>query len=670
MTPKAISLLILSGFFLVPNRAWSEGEAPVIAAASVVTARPAGPHFNANPTEQDIRGAFARAKADLERVAAEVVAIPAERRTFNNTLMALEHASARFQEATSAGSIMTAVSPHAGVRRAADAVETESNAFLNAFAMREDIYKAVKEYADKRETLNAENQRLLDKWMRDFRRAGLEQPPERRAQIQRLNSRLTDLAQQFSNNVRDAKDGMDFSPEHLRQMGMSEVYIASLSPSPTDPAKKRVFADSQGPDYLNFMRQSRDADARRRLQHVSHNIAAEKNVPILEEILGLRTQLAQLLGYESFAHYQLDGRMAGSVDNAWNFLVDLKDKLIAQTKTELEELLALKRRDDPTATEVHVWDQWYYEFMMKRERYSLDAEEVRQYFPVETVVKGTLEVYQDLLGVKFSEVPNHEAWHPDVKLYKIEEKTNNKLIGYFFTDLHPREGKRGSAFAAQVITGRETEDGGYQAPVSILVAAFPKASPGIPALLDQRDVEVFFHEFGHIMHQTLTQSRFPTFSGSAVATDFVEAPSQMLENFVWDRQVLDRISGHWQNPSQKIPDALFQKMLAARRYGQATAKMKQIGFAMTDLAFHRATSPIDTTAVMRKIYEGLGLPQWQEGTAFHASFGHIVGGYAAGYYGYLYSEVFAQDMFTRFEQGGVLNPDTGRDYRRSILAKG
>ncbi|MBI3507737.1 MAG: Zn-dependent oligopeptidase [Proteobacteria bacterium] len=627
------------------------------------------PQVQLEATPAQLRERYQAAKQARDQTTDAVVAIPAAARTFLNTIVALETVQGDYSHATLPIHILSSVSPDAAIRREADALRQEMAQYSVAYESRQDLYNAVREYAAKQERLSAENQRLLNKWLSGFRRDGMYLSQDKRAEIQRLQTRLAELRNAFANNIRDSSGGMDFTREHLQRLGLPEDYIGRLRASPVDAAKLRVSLDP--PEYRPFLRYANDAELRRRMQLEYFDRVGDRNVPVLEEMLDLRTRLARLLGYESYAAYVAEPRMAANTENIWRFLNQLKDGLVDRVRTELGELLELKRRDEPGAERINLWDQTYYEEKLRKERYDVNEREIQQYFPVHVVVNGTLGVYQDILGLVFSEIPNYRAWHPDVKLYQINDKATGSVVGHFFMDLHPRPGKRSEgAFAATIVSGRETPDGSYQAPVSALVCNFTKPTESAPALLTHREVQTFFHEFGHIMHQTLTQSRYVSFSGSRVALDFVEAPSQMLENFVWRPEVLERISGHWQDNSRKLPKELLDKMLAARGFAKASETLHQVGLAMMDLTYNTMTSPVDTTSVMRRVWEGLGLPPMPEGGRFQSRFGHLGSHYAAGYYSYLWSKVYAEDIFSRFHAEGPLNPKTGRDYRRMILERG
>jgi Zn-dependent oligopeptidase len=279
-----------------------------------------------------------------------------------------------------------------------------------------------------------------------------------------------------------------------------------------------------------------------------------------------------------------------------------------------------------------------------------------------------LAVYQKLLGLKFRKIENAALWHPDVKLYEITDDAGGEPIAYFYMDLFPRDGKYKHAAAFSLLTGRALPEGRYQKPVSAMVANFNKPTQNAPSLLTHDEVETFFHEFGHIMHQTLTKARYARFAGSATARDFVEAPSQMLENWVWDADIVGSLSGHYQDRSKKLPKELLDKMLAAKNVNSGLVHLRQLLFGSVDQNYH-GVPPSDTTVVYSRLAKDVAMIPTSPGTHPEASFGHLMG-YDAGYYGYLWSKVYAEDMFSKFKAEGVLNPVLGRRYRVEILERG
>jgi len=634
-----------------------------LAGVAGAVSRPAapGPGLDFHIAPEKIGPLFEAARLDLKTQVDALVAVPAGQRTFQNTVLALEKAYTRYSEAVAAPGFLFSVSPDPAVREAVKQADALSDAFLIELSAREDVYKAVKEYAAKGEALSGEDKKLLETTLRGFRRDGMDLPLSQRADIQTVQKRLAELSTAFSENLKDADDALAVEPGRLK--GLPDEFVRSL-PVLKD-GKVRVGLDY--PTYRQVMKFAEDADVRRQLEAKFNNQASAKNVPILEETLRLREKLANLLGYKNFADYALSERMAKSPSRVWDFLKRLKGLLYDRAKAELTELLEVKRRSEPGAKEVENWDISFYARQLLKQRYDYDPEKVREYFPADTVVAGTLEVYQQVLGLKFHEI-QAAAWHPDVRLFEISDAQTSRRIGWFYLDLYPREGKYKHAAAFTIRSGHELP-GGYQEPVSAMVANFSKALPGKPSLLTHGEVETFFHEFGHLMHQTLTKARYASFSGSRVARDFVEAPSQMLENFVWRPEVLAKLSGHYQDPSKKLPKELLDKMLSARNFLSAMGTLGQVALAALDLVYHTAV-PVDSTEVMRQVFEQFDVKGPSPDTHFQGRFGHLMGGYSAGYYGYLWSKVFALDIFSLFEKEGVLNPAVGRRYREAILERG
>jgi Zn-dependent oligopeptidase len=317
------------------------------------------------------------------------------------------------------------------------------------------------------------------------------------------------------------------------------------------------------------------------------------------------------------------------------------------------------------------WDIAYVSNLLKIKKFNVDDEIIREYFPAEYVVNQVLEIYSTLLSVNFRRINNAPVWAEQVDLYEVTDKTSKEVIAFFYADLIPREGKYGHAAAFPIISGRQLifGDGSYQKPVAAMVANFSPASPGKPVLLSHDEVETFFHEFGHIMHQTLTKSKYSSLSGSNVKGDYVEAPSQMLENWVWQKEILRKMSQHYSDSKKPLPDDMIEKLQKARMFNSGIQYTRQLVFGIFDMNIH--TKPkADVTKEYAKVHFELTGLKVLEGTHFPAGFGHMMGGYSAGYYGYLWSKVYAEDMFSIFQEKGILNPEVGMNYRKSILESG
>lgn len=527
-------------------------------------------------------------------------------------------------------------------------------------------------YADKKlyevlksgEATSENEKRLKSETLLGFEKNGMNLEDSKLAHLVEVKQQLSKAQADFSSNLNEAKATLSFSKKELE--GLSENALSHF----TKTAGDRYIVTLKSTDYLAVMENASNSETRRRMLDAYLNRAADKNTDLLSKAVVLREEIAKILGYKTWAHYQIDGRMAGSAENVLQFLHGLKDKLGEGNKKDLSLLLARKQKDDKNAVELNAWDITYYSNQIKKEKFNLDDEKIAEYFPAEHVMNGLFYVYSTLLHVNFREVTNAKTWAEGVKMYEVLSKEDGSRISFFFVDSIPRPGKYGHAAAFPLINGRITNSGNYSVPVSSIVCNFTPPTNGKPSLMTHDEVETLFHEFGHIMHQTLTRAPFGTLSGTAVAQDFVEAPSQMLENWVWNKEILNIVSGNFKNLNEKLPDELLNQMLASKSFNRSYAYTRQLLFALYDMEIHTQSGEVDVNAVFQKMHEEIQGVRPLETAHFPASFGHLMGGYDAGYYGYLWSEVYAQDMFSRFEKEGLLNEKTGLDYKKSILENG
>ena len=357
--------------------------------------------------------------------------------------------------------------------------------------------------------------------------------------------------------------------------------------------------------------------------------------------------------------------MAENPEAVARFYADLEDPLReagAGEKNRMADLLA----GDTGDSVLMPYDTRYYDTMIRRTEYGVDPNVVAEYFPLDSVLDGLLRITGDVFGLRYSEI-DVEVWHPDVRTFAIHDAADGRLISHFSMDLFPRPGKYSHAAAFPLVAGRRRQDGTYQAPYAAIVANFTKPSANRPSLLQHTEVETFFHEFGHILHQTLTTSPYVRFSGTNVEQDFVEAPSQIMQHWTWLADVLSTFARHHET-GDPIPAELVGQLAAARQLNVATDKLRQMTFGMLDLEFHGPDESKDLDEILRRTWEVTLLPL-PEGTFYPGSFGHLFG-YDAAYYGYLWSEVYGDDMFSRFEDEGVLSPSVGMSYRREVLEPG
>ncbi len=597
-----------------------------------------------------------------ERIA-EVLKIPDKEKNFENTFKAYETITADLGESMAGPTFMNYVSTDKGLRTEAEQCEAQLGQYSVGLMTRRDIYDALVVADKKSKKIGPTDKRLVEETLKAFKHNGLFLPDDKLKEVKKLKQKLTTLETKFSANLNENIDFVEMSKEDLD--GIPESITSRFEKLLNGKFK----VTTKSTDYVPFMENARNSDARRRMAIKYENKAAEKNTKILEEAVELRHQIAKLLKFKTWADYQTVDRMAKSGGKAMIFLNSLKTKLAIKNKQDLEKLLKLKKELYPETTHLDPWDGTYLANQLKKRDYSVDNEMIREYFPSNEVVKKMFDIYSKILGVNFVEVTDADVWAPNVHLYKIMDAQDSHFIAHFFTDFVPRDGKYGHAAAFTLVPGRIV-DGQYKTPVSAIVANFNPPSGGKPSLLDHGEVETLFHEFGHIMHQTLTKAAYASLSGSSVAHDFVEAPSQMLENWVWNASILKSLSGHYKDPSKKIPDNILNKLLETRDFNRGYFYTRQLLFGLFDMALHHSNKDLDPTATYKKLYKQLTTIDPLEETHFPAGFGHLMGGYDAGYYGYLWSEVFAQDMFTKFEKDGLLNTEVGLRYRREVLEKG
>ena len=453
------------------------------------------------------------------------------------------------------------------------------------------------------------------------------------------------------------------SKEELK--GLGQDYISRLE---KDENGKYIITLNY-PDYIPFMLNADDDEARRKLEEKYSRRGGKQNITLLEDNLFLRYQTAKLLGYPTHAHNRLDTRMAKNPKNVMSFLQDLEAKLKPLAKKEQKELLKYKNQKTGQKTKkIETWQSGYWSNKYKKEYYDIDAEKIKEFFPTDYVINNMLEIFGNLFDIKF-EKANIDTWHKEVVAYKVIDKEKKQIIAYVYMDLYPREGKYKHAACFDLVSGKELKDGSYQKPFTAIVANLNPPSKDTPSLLKHDEVETLFHEFGHVLHNVLTEAKYSSISGTATSMDFVEVPSQMLENWVWQPQVLKKISKHYKT-GKPLDDETINKMIAAKQYATGSFYLRQNFLAQIDMRYHLAKKKLDSTKYWSKYSKKIRGVPLREGAYPQASFDHIMGGYDAGYYGYLWAEVIAQDFFSEFEKHGIFNKDIGKKYRKEILAVG
>jgi thimet oligopeptidase len=587
-----------------------------------------------------------------------------ETRTFTNTLMPLDRIGDLLAHAFARYAFMGYVHPDAKVRKAGNDAQEKLNTFGVEMIFRDDLNTAVNEYAetDEAAALEGERARFLEFLLRDLRRAGHELDPEVRSEVKEKTQRLVELGVRFQNNIDEWSDHILVTHDELD--GLPRSFAESLE---TDEETGKMKVTLDYPHLLPFTENAKRRDLREELSRKFNTQAVEVNRPIIEEAIQIRDEIAQAFGLPSWAHYQLEERMAKTPEAISEFYASLLPPLTVQGMADVGEMAALLKAEAGDDT-VQVWDWRYFDTQQRKTDYGVDPFEVAAYFPLDSVLSGMFDLVQETFGLTFHEEDASEAWHPDVRLFSIADAASGEQLAHFYLDLFPREGKFGHAAEFPLILSRRLEDGSYQNPVCAMVANFTKPTKSAPSLLQHSEVETLFHEFGHVLHQNLGRTELTRFSGTNVERDFVEAPSQIMQHWVWRAEVLKKFARHHET-GEPIPDALVDKLVEARQLNIAVHQLRQLQFGWLDQEIHKPGPSKDLVRALKDAADISLLPH-PEGTFSLASFGHLMGGYDAAYYGYMWSEVFGDDMFSVFEEGGATNPEVGMAYRREVLERG
>ena len=506
--------------------------------------------------------------------------------------------------------------------------------------------------------------------MRDYRRAGLALPPDKRKEVEELRKQLSNLGTDFEKNIVEVKAPVVFTKTELD--GVPDSFFSSPGVKTGDDAYT-VMANVTW-QFTTVEENARSEATRKKLYVIHDSLAKDTNVSVLNQMLTLRNKIALRLGYKSWADYQTETRMAKSGANAEKYINDLTAGIQPKFAAEISELGKMKTTEtkDPAA-KIYVWDWRYYTNQLKKQKYTVDAEALRVYFPFQKVLEGMFNIYQNIFGLKFEKISAPYKWIDDLQLYLVTDSATGEPLGMFYLDMFPREGKFNHFAEFDIIPGKLLPDGKYQRPAVALLCNFPPPSADKPSLLSHQDVETLFHEFGHALHSIVTRAKYGRFSGTSVPRDFVEAPSQMLQNWVWDKKVLDTFAADYRDPSKKIPAETIDKMNDAKLASAGIFYRRQFAFAALDLALHDPhpeNQPYDCVATSNPILEKVFLPI-DPSTTFVSYFGHL-NGYDAGYYGYAWADAIAADMATVFEKSkqGYLDKQAGLRLRHEIYEQG
>ncbi len=626
------------------------------------------PQIQATQTEEPMKAEYAPGEIPLLYAEAEntardrfdaIARIPQEERKFENTFLAFDTIITDYTDAVYPMQLMGYVHPDATVREEGMAIYEASSIFTTETYARRDLYVALADPLPG----TADEKRLRDVTLRRFEKQGLLLNDERLERVIGMKNRIAALEAEYNANLNSDNTTILFSEEELR--GLPPSALAGFGRTETGD----YIVTTSYPDYIAVMSYADESETRKRMLAADNAMQGDTNIPLLEEAIQLRQKVARELGYDTWADYQIDGRMAGDADSVMEFLNDLKDPLREKREAEFATLLSIKQRIDPGAESLDPWDITYLTEIYKTEEYGYNKDEVKEYFPVERVLDGLFAIYESLYGITIEEVDEPIVWHPDVRLFRISDEADGTTIAHLYLDLYPREGKYNHFIIFGLVNGRMTEEG-YAQPSAAIVGNFNPPQDGKPTLLTMDEIWILFHEMGHATHNLLTRAPYGTLSGFEVEWDFVETPSQAFEEWIYDPAILESISGHYTDPEQLIPPDLRDRVIASKDFGKGYSYSRQLHFALQDMIYHSTDGPVDTVRIYQELHEELqGIPAI-EGTQQPASFSHLMGGYDAGYYSYLWSKVYAMNIVERFKEDGMTNRTTGMAYRRTVLERG
>ena len=550
-------------------------------------------------------------------------------------------------------------------RDMADEIEKEARKFLNELWSRKDLYDVIVQLEPEIDSFGPEEKTLLDKTLKEFRHRGAALEDDKRKEFLEIANNISVLESEFGRTLNEITTKVPFTKEELD--GVPPPVYENL-----EKDGDKYLCPLDYPVVIPINTYAKNPKTRKKMQTTFYQRGGEKNTERLSDTLALRERQAKLLSFANYAEYGISRKMAKTPKRVIDFMNDLKEKLSPLGEKETLVLRELKAKDlnlPIDEVKMELWDLFYYHEMLMREKYAVDQNEVKEYFPMASVIEGVLEVYQTVLNLEFKESENPNVWHEDIKQYEVIDKTNNQLLGIFYLDLYPRDGKF-KHYAAFGFLDRRIKDGKVLLPICSMVANFEKPTPDKPSLLNHSEVETFFHEFGHLMHMISNQASYARFGLGGLLPDFVETPSKMFENWAWKEEVLTSLSGHYKNPSKKLPADMLKRMIDAKLLNKGTFDLRQVAYSLIDMVIHTEGAE-DPNAVFKRIFNEVTKYELLDETRFEAGFGHLMSPlYAAGYYSYTWSQVYAEDIFTKFEENGFMNSKIGTEYRQKILAPG
>ena len=643
--------------------------------------------------ETDIGKALDEAQIVIDAVAAQESPL-----TYANTIAALDQGLEALNRAWGLVSHLDSVNNSPELRAAHNAMLPKVSEFFASIPLNQSLWETLKAYGVKssEEGLSPTKRRYIEETLADFREAGADLPPEQKKRAGEIQSQLAELTQKYSENCLDSTNAWEKIVTDEKQLsGLPKSALDAARQSAEQKGKEGWRFTLQAPSYIPVMTYA-DSDALRKEVWSAYAAIGRRgkhdNRQLVRQILNLRHEFAQLVGQENFANHVTERRMAASGQAALDFGDEIFQKVRGQFEKEAEQLRRYKAAEEGLPIDLpsllEPWEVGYWAEKQRKANYAFDEEVLRPFFPIDHVISGMYEIAQQIFGLRIEErdtskveVPTAAArepqvWHEGVKFYDLFDSETKEHLGSFYADWHPRESKRGGAWMNYFITGNRDPSVGEHSPhLGLICGNLTPAVGDQPALLTHREVETIFHEFGHLLHHLCGDVEVKSLNGVNVPWDFVELPSQIMENWCWERESLDRIACHHET-GETIPRELFDKLLAARNYMKASANVRQLAFGKMDLELHihwPDSAQEDLDSFVENVLQDYNAEYKTQAKSNVFNFSHLFSsptGYAAGYYSYKWAEVLDADAFTRFQKEGILNAETGRDFRIKILAKG
>ena len=617
-------------------------------------------------TPEEIVDRVQQSIQEAQKAVDAIIEIPHEQRTFENTARALDTLE-NLSPLAITGSIVATlkhVSPDESIRNACqDALLKISQFALENIANNKALYNALKEYAEgnaHREALSDEEQYFLQKSLEDYKRRGLELPDEQLKHVRELEQQLTELSLKYDTNI--ATDNRTIAVPRQELQGLDDDFINNLKKD-----KQGLYIlGTDYPTYTSIMKHCSVESTRKALYKIYVNRAYPANEQILHDIINKRNELARLLGFDSYAHLNLDTTMIKKPEAAKEFLNKLVEKAALKEAKDFALLTAQLAPSVHLDTDgkIKSWDMAFLKSWYEKQHYNLDDRKIAEYFPMEHTIDGLMKIYAQFFNLSFETTPIRGLWDKNVMLMSVTDNTNKTLLGYLLLDLYPRANKYNHACQTSIIPSLSAGDPAF----GMIIANFPPSTQGKPSLLKRDDVETFFHEFGHALHSLLSQTKLGAFSSLNVKIDFVEAPSQMFEQWLLDKDILHMVSHHYKT-GQPLPDEVVDTIIAIKNLASGSSVLTQGFYALLSLGYY--SGPCDNLyELMRTIHAGIPTHvKFYEDNHMYTAFGHLTG-YGACYYSYLYSKVVALDIFSKIKQEGLLNAEIGRTFSDTVLRPG